>query len=50
MLPDLLLEPIVRAALVEDLSPMGDATTKAVIPAGKAYSARLNAREDGVVS
>lgn len=50
MLPDLLLEPIVRAALVEDLSPMGDATTKAVIPAGKTYSARLNAREDGVVS
>ncbi|KFE35157.1 carboxylating nicotinate-nucleotide diphosphorylase [Thioclava atlantica] len=50
MLPDLLIEPIVRAALVEDLSPMGDATTKAVIPAGKTYSARLNAREDGVVS
>lgn len=50
MLPDLLLEPIVRAALVEDLAPMGDATTKAVIPADKTYSARLNAREDGVVS
>ncbi|AQS46698.1 nicotinate-nucleotide diphosphorylase (carboxylating) [Thioclava nitratireducens] len=50
MLPDLLIEPIVRAALVEDLSPMGDATTKAVIPAGKTYSARLKAREDGVAS
>ncbi|MEO1950008.1 carboxylating nicotinate-nucleotide diphosphorylase [Thioclava sp.] len=50
MLPDLLIEPIVRAALVEDLSPMGDATTNAVIPAGKTYSARLKAREDGVVS
>ncbi|OOY09017.1 carboxylating nicotinate-nucleotide diphosphorylase [Thioclava sp. F36-7] len=50
MLPDLLIEPIVRAALVEDLSPMGDATTNAVIPAGKAYSARLKARENGVVS
>ncbi|KEP68921.1 nicotinate-nucleotide pyrophosphorylase [Thioclava dalianensis] len=50
MLPDLLIEPIVRAALVEDLAPMGDATTKAVIPAGKTYAARLNAREDGVVS
>ncbi|MAQ37558.1 MULTISPECIES: carboxylating nicotinate-nucleotide diphosphorylase [Thioclava] len=50
MLPDLLIEPIVRAALVEDLSPMGDATTNAVIPAGKTYSARLKARENGVVS
>ena len=50
MLPELLIEPIVRAALIEDLSPMGDATTKAVIPAGKTYAARLNAREDGVVS
>jgi len=50
MLPELLIEPIVRAALIEDLSPMGDATTKAVIPAGKTYAARLNAREEGVVS
>ncbi|WGT52004.1 carboxylating nicotinate-nucleotide diphosphorylase [Thioclava nitratireducens] len=50
MLPDLLIEPIVRAALVEDLLPMGDATTKAVIPAGETYSARLKAREDGVAS
>ncbi|OOY14779.1 MULTISPECIES: carboxylating nicotinate-nucleotide diphosphorylase [unclassified Thioclava] len=50
MLPDLLIEPIVRAALVEDLSPMGDATTNAVIPTGKTYSARLKARENGVVS
>ncbi|KEO61032.1 carboxylating nicotinate-nucleotide diphosphorylase [Thioclava indica] len=50
MLPELLIEPIVRAALIEDLSPMGDATTKAVIPAGKTYAARLNAREDGIVS
>ncbi|MEX1661338.1 carboxylating nicotinate-nucleotide diphosphorylase [Thioclava sp. 15-R06ZXC-3] len=50
MLPELLIEPIVRAALIEDLSPMGDATTKAVIPTGKTYAARLNAREEGVVS
>ena len=50
MLPELLIEPIVRAALIEDLTPMGDATTKAVIPADKTYAARLNAREDGVVS
>ena len=49
-LPDFLLEPLVRAALTEDLAPMGDATTRAVIPAGIRYTARLNAREPGVVS
>ena len=50
MLPDFLIEPVVRAALTEDLSPMGDATTRAVIPAQARYAARLNAREAGVVS
>lgn len=49
-LPDLLLEPLVRAALIEDLGPNGDVTTRAVIPASVRYSARLNAREAGVVS
>ena len=49
-LPDFLLEPLVRAALTEDLAPMGDVTTRAVIPPGTRYSARLNAREAGVVS
>lgn len=49
-LPDFLLEPLVRAALTEDLAPMGDVTTRAVIPAGSRYVARLNAREAGVVS
>ena len=48
--PDFLLEPLVRMALTEDLAPMGDATTRAVIPAGVTYCARLNAREAGVVS
>lgn len=50
VLPELLLEPLVRAALVEDLGPWGDVTTRAVIPAGTRYAARLNAREAGVVS
>ncbi len=49
-LPDFLLEPLVRAALAEDLSPMGDVTTRCVIPPGRAYRARLAAREAGVVS
>ncbi|MCE5974173.1 carboxylating nicotinate-nucleotide diphosphorylase [Sinirhodobacter sp. WL0062] len=49
-LPDFILEPLVRAALTEDLTPMGDVTTRSVIPAGTRYAARLNAREAGVVS
>lgn len=49
-LPDLLLEPLVRAALIEDLGPSGDITTRLVIPAATRYRARLNAREAGVVS
>jgi len=49
-LPDLILEPMVRAALMEDLGQNGDITTRAVIPASATYQARLNAREAGVVS
>ena len=49
-LPELILEPLVRAALLEDLGTYGDITTRTVIPAGAHYSARLNAREAGVVS
>ncbi|MFV1443177.1 MULTISPECIES: carboxylating nicotinate-nucleotide diphosphorylase [unclassified Phaeobacter] len=49
-LPDLILEPLVRAALLEDLGQSGDITTRAVIPAGTTYEARLNARDTGVIS
>jgi len=49
-LPDLILEPLVRAALMEDLGTYGDITTRTVIPVGTTYAARLNAREAGVVS
>lgn len=49
-LPDLILEPLVRAALMEDLGTYGDVTTRAVIPADVTYDARLNARAEGVVS
>lgn len=49
-LPDLILEPLVRAALMEDLGTYGDVTTRAVIPADATYDARLNARQAGVVS
>lgn len=50
MLPDLLLEPLVRAALHEDLGPAGDITCRAVIPPALTYDAALVARRAGVVS
>lgn len=50
MIPDLLLEPLVRAALAEDLGPFGDVTCDAVIPQGLSYDARLVARVPGRVS
>lgn len=49
-LPDLILEPMVRHALMEDLGQNGDVTTRAVIPADTIYDARINAREVGIVS
>ena len=49
-LPDLVLEPVIRSALMEDLGQYGDITTRAVIPPDVRYSARLNARADGRVS
>lgn len=48
--PDLILEPMIRNALMEDLGSSGDITTRAVIPADRTYEAHLNAREDAVVS
>ncbi|UWP89902.1 carboxylating nicotinate-nucleotide diphosphorylase [Aliiroseovarius crassostreae] len=48
--PDLILEPMVRNALMEDLGSYGDVTTRAVIAPNASYEARLNAREDAVVS
>ncbi len=49
-LPDMILDPLVRAALMEDLGTYGDLTTRTVIPAGTRYRAQLCAREAGVVS
>ncbi|RNF33190.1 carboxylating nicotinate-nucleotide diphosphorylase [Paracoccus methylarcula] len=49
-LPDLLVEPLVRAALAEDLGSQGDITTRTVIPADLRYTAHLRAREAGVAS
>jgi nicotinate-nucleotide pyrophosphorylase (carboxylating) len=49
-LPDIVLEPIIRNALMEDLGTYGDVTTRAVIPPATTYDAAINAREPGVVS
>lgn len=49
-LPDLILEPMIRAALLEDLGTYGDITTRTVIPSGTQFRARLQSREAGVVS
>lgn len=48
--PDFLLEPIIRAALAEDLAPWGDATSRAVISAGRRGTVVMRARGPGRVS
>ncbi|WP_395451376.1 carboxylating nicotinate-nucleotide diphosphorylase [Aminobacter sp. UC22_36] len=45
-----MLEPLVRAALLEDLGRAGDITTDAIVPAGQQASVVLAARQPGVVA
>jgi len=47
---ELLIEPVVRQALEEDLGRAGDITTDAIIPPGKMARAVIAAREPGVVA
>jgi nicotinate-nucleotide pyrophosphorylase (carboxylating) len=49
-LPDLLLEPIVRAALAEDLGRAGDITSAACIEPDARLAARFAARSRGVIA
>ena len=46
----LLIEPLVRAALVEDLGRAGDITTDAIVPAEAIVEAVVAARQPGVVA
>jgi len=46
----LIVEPIVRAALLEDLGRAGDITTEAVVPADAAVEAVIAARQPGVLA
>ncbi|HZU87634.1 MAG TPA: carboxylating nicotinate-nucleotide diphosphorylase [Stellaceae bacterium] len=45
-----LLEPVVRAALLEDLGRAGDITSEAIIPADARVEATIVARAEGVVA
>jgi nicotinate-nucleotide pyrophosphorylase (carboxylating) len=49
-LPNILVEPLVRGALAEDLGRAGDITTDAIVPAGLTTSTALVSRQDGVVA
>ena len=49
-LPDLLIAPVVRAALAEDLGRAGDITAQATVPADARLSAVFATRKAGVVS
>ncbi|MFS8036809.1 carboxylating nicotinate-nucleotide diphosphorylase [Xanthobacter sp. AM11] len=49
-LPDLMVEPIIRAALLEDLGRAGDITTEALVPADHRSRLVLAARQAGVAA
>jgi nicotinate-nucleotide pyrophosphorylase (carboxylating) len=49
-LPMLMLEPVVRAALLEDLGRAGDITTDAIVPATAKAETVLVARQPGIVA
>jgi nicotinate-nucleotide pyrophosphorylase (carboxylating) len=49
-LPSVLIEPVVRAALLEDLGRAGDITTDAIVPSDVRAKVSLAARQAGVVA
>jgi nicotinate-nucleotide pyrophosphorylase (carboxylating) len=49
-LPTLLVEPIVRQALIEDLGRAGDITSDAIAPADRIARTVMASREAGVVA
>jgi nicotinate-nucleotide pyrophosphorylase (carboxylating) len=49
-LPDLLIEPLVRAALAEDLGRAGDITSAAIFPSKVPMRAAMTARKPGVLA
>ena len=49
-LPDIMLLPMVKAALLEDLGRAGDLTTDAIVPADEVAETRLVSRQEGVLA
>jgi nicotinate-nucleotide pyrophosphorylase (carboxylating) len=49
-LPDLIVDPIIRAALAEDLGAAGDITSQACIPAGTQLTTVIVARREGRIA
>src|SRR5260370_26041464 len=49
-LPTIMIEPLVRAALLEDLGRAGDITTDAIVPTEARAAPALVARRPGVVA
>lgn len=49
-LPDMMIEPLVRAALLEDLGRAGDITSAAAVPPGLAWKGAVTARQAGVIA
>jgi nicotinate-nucleotide pyrophosphorylase (carboxylating) len=49
-LPQIMIEPLVRAALLEDLGRAGDITTNAIVPADTQAVTVMAARQNGVVA
>ena len=49
-LPAILIEPVVRAALVEDLGRAGDITTDAVVPPDARLACAIVARQPGIMA
>ena len=49
-LPSVMIEPLVRATLLEDLGRAGDVTTNAIVPAGHRGRTAMVARQPGVVA
>ena len=49
-IPDFFLNDIIKRALDEDLGGVGDITSRAVIPNGTKYKAKINSRSTGVIS
>jgi len=49
-LPRIMIEPLVRMALLEDLGRAGDLTTDAIVPSGHQATTLLVARQSGVIA